>query len=210
MFQFVDHSTQFRVSDDSRKLMGWGTQFIDVDANGVLDLFITNGHLHGTPMPSQLYVGLKQHTFHPVPAVAGSCLSNLREGRSVATADWNRDFKVDLIVTDRTASIALFQNQSECGGLIGLHVRGTTSSRDAVGTRVDVIIAHQRSSFQVTGGSGYFSSNEKTLWIGTGSHRVIDAIQVRWPSGTEETFTDIASGQEYVLLEERGLFPVGR
>ena len=48
------------------------------------------------------------------------------------------------------------------------------------------------------------SSSDTLVHFGTGTHETIDRITVRWPSGAEESFFDLAANQRYSLTEPAG------
>ncbi len=56
---------------------------------------------------------------------------------------------------------------------------------------------------QLTGGDGYQASNQRLLVLGLGDDPGIAELVVRWPSGREQTFRDLAAGGEYLLVEGR-------
>lgn len=51
---FEDQANQFGLTPVEIKTTGWGAQFLDVDADGWLDLFVANGHLENFNTPVDL------------------------------------------------------------------------------------------------------------------------------------------------------------
>ena len=51
-------------------------------------------------------------------------------------------------------------------------------------------------------GSSYLSQSDTSLTLGTGSHGKIDKLEVRWPAGRTDTFTDLLPGRVLIVDEE--------
>ena len=54
---------------------------------------------------------------------------------------------------------------------------------------------------QMKSASGYMSAGEPVIHLGLGDHEAIDHLIVRWPSGHEQAFADVAPGQAYTVYE---------
>ncbi len=86
--RFVDITDQAGVGDAGG--FGMGASFADYDADGVLDLYVTNRG------PNRLYRGLASGTFEEVGGLAG--VDDSRWSTGVAWGDYDRDGHVDLFV----------------------------------------------------------------------------------------------------------------
>ena len=157
--EFVDDTQRAGLADTSRSMLGFGCQFLDIDCDGRLDLFVANGHLHEPPQPAQLYYNLGGGRFREVSRESGEYFATPRMGRSVATLDWNRDLLPDVVVTYQTENTSLLLNQSAAGRRISLRMIGSISNRDAIGTRIRVRAGDRDSYFRVDRGGGYFAAN---------------------------------------------------
>ena len=51
------------------------------------------------------------------------------------------------------------------------------------------------------GGGSYLSAGDPRLHFGLGGSTRIDAIEVRWPSGAVDRYTDLAADPAYLLRE---------
>ena len=81
---------------------------------------------------------------------------------------------------------------------------GTRSNRSAIGARVRVVIGDRAQVGEVMSGSGYYSQNDLRLHFGLGQSKQVDAIEVRWPSGTNQTLRDVKANQVLRIEEPRG------
>ena len=125
-------------------------------------------------------------------------------GRGLARLDWNRDGREDFAVSNLDTPASLVTNRTaETGHFLALQLRGVQSNRDAIGTTVVANVGERRLFKQMTAGDGYQASNQRQLVFGLGEHRIIDEILIRWPSGREQKFSQVAGDVEYLLVEGR-------
>ena len=197
---FVDQIARSGLREPCWKMLKWGTQFIDPDLDGDLDLVIANGHLNdysdqGVPytMPTQFFRNDGKGRFKEIPkAELGPYFHSHVLGRAVARCDWNRDGKEDLVVTHVDAPVALLTNQTKTvGHSLRLQLRGITSSRDAIGTTVRIKVGERSLVTQLTAGDGFEAVNERTLVIGLGNATQADQVTLTWPSGDVQTLTNV-------------------
>ncbi|MEX1028325.1 MAG: FG-GAP-like repeat-containing protein [Candidatus Paceibacterota bacterium] len=202
--EFVDDTQRAGLADSSRNMLGFGCQFLDIDCNGWLDLFVANGHLHDIAQPAQLYYNQGGGRFREVSKDADRYFERPRMGRSVATLDWNRDRLPDLVVTYQVENVSLLLNQSTAGQRLSLRLIGSTSNRDAIGTQIRAHVGGRDSYFRVDRGGGYFAANDPQVIIGCGSAAEVDHLEVTWPSGEVASWQGVATGKAYVMIEGKG------
>ena len=85
------------------------------------------------------------------------------------------------------------------------HLIGTKSNRAAIGARVTIHAAGMMQFDEVRGGGSYLSQNDLRLHFGLGLAEKIDAVEVRWPSGTVENLKDVAADKIYTIVEGQGV-----
>jgi len=214
---FEDRTRETGLESSSMKVLGFGTQFIDVDLDGTLELFVANGHVDdlrstGRPwrMPAQLYRQSRGRLVPVEPDHAGAYFQQKWLGRAAARCDWNRDGQNDLLVGHLHAPSSLLTNTTNgTRGFLSLRLFGVESPRDAIGTTVKATIGEKTIVRQLTAGDGYQTSNERRLIFGTGDGTTIDRLVIRWPSGQSQEFETVASSQEVWLVEGGDLVPNG-
>ncbi len=209
---FEDSTRASQLHHPSLKMLGFGTQFIDADLNGDLDLIVTNGHIddlstEGIPyeMPAQFFSNDGQGNFTEVPAdTLGPYFKKKNLGRGLARLDWNRDGRDDIAVSHLDVPFALLTNRTEdVGHFVSLQLRGTESSRDAIGSVVTVSAGGKRLVRELTAGDGFQASNERRIVIGIGSAEAVEELTVRWPSGINQKFENIPVDTELLFIESR-------
>jgi thioredoxin-like negative regulator of GroEL len=213
---FEDQTRQTGLEAPSFSMLGFGTQFLDADLDGRLELFVANGHVDDLSrlnrpyrMPPQLFRWDGRGRFAELsPDQLGSYFMQNWLGRPAARLDWNRDGRDDLTIGHLYDPIALLTNTTrDMGGHLALRLFGVESPRDAIGTTVRARIGSRTIVRQLTAGDGYQCGNERKLIVGTGDADAIDELQVRWPSGREQRFADVAVRRELWLREGREPVP---
>jgi len=212
---FLDQTRRARLPLPTAPVLGFGTQFLDVDNDGWEDLVATNGHVIPPPpgepdderdlMPTQVLANLGDETFLEVPAeTLGPFFAFAGLGRGLVECDWNRDGRQDFCVTSIHAPLALLSNQTpEKKHRLVIRLIGTRTSRDAFGTVATVKAAGRKLMRQLTAGSGYLVSNERHLWFGLGQSPMIDELELAWPSGLVQRFEKLEADQEILIVEDR-------
>jgi hypothetical protein len=121
--------------------------------------------------------------------------------RGAAHADFDRDGRLDLVVTQNGAPTRLFRNR---GAAPGLRVRllGPDPNPDGIGAQVRVVYGDRTGPVrEIHAGSGYWSQNGATQIFGrTGSPT---AVIVRWPGGLETRAAVPPGASEVVVRATR-------
>ena len=211
---FFDRTREAALRDPGFLMLGFGTQFLDADLDGRQDLIVTNGHEGdysdlGEPfqMPPQFFHNVGSGKFVELsPDTLGPFFCGKYLGRGLAKLDWNRDGREDFVVSHLDAPLALCSNQTEnANHSLTVHLRGTRSDRDAIGTQVTITVGDKTLSRSLTAGDGYLASNQRILLFGLGTQSQVDTLTVRWPSGMVDRFSNIAADRELLLREGAGL-----
>lgn len=207
---FVDETLHAGLRQPSLSMLGFGTQFLDGDLDGLPDLIVTNGHIDNYSvssqpyqMPPQFYRNLGQGRFREQPADSlGDFFQGHYLGRGLARLDWNRDGKEDVLISHLDAPAALLSNTTAAaGGFLAVRLCGVQSDRDAIGATVRVTAGGSLRTGQLTAGDGYQASNQRQLVFGLGPARRVDQVTVRWRSGFEQTWVDLPADREILLIE---------
>ncbi|QDU00066.1 FG-GAP-like repeat-containing protein [Gimesia aquarii] len=208
---FLDLTRKSLLHDSSLSVLGFGTQFLDANLNGKLDLIATNGHVEdlsktGMPyqMKTQFFLNTGAGQYKDIPAnELGPFFEEKRLGRGLARLDWNRDGLPEAVITQLQSPVALLQNTTENhGNSLVIHLTGTISSRDAIGTTVRLQVNGQSMMRQLTAGDGYMACNQRILVFGLGNQTEAQNISVEWLSGKKQTFERLAANQEIMIIEE--------
>ena len=190
--------------------LGFGTIFCDFDADGLMDLFIANGHIEnfpGNPLLAQQPQLLEWtgSTWHDCSSMSGPFFEIRQVARGVAAADYDGDGDVDLAVVHQNTPVALLENRAELGRWLGLEFVGTTSNRRGIGCKAVVRCGEQTITQQLIAGSSYASSHQPRLFVGLGPDADNAAtacqVEITWPSGIVQTLDNVALGQTLTVTE---------
>jgi hypothetical protein len=191
--------------------VGWGTQCLDADNDGELDLVATNGHIADFGeagveyrMPTQFFRNLGGGRFVQQSAeTLGPLFEQRGFGRSLATVDWNRDGRTDFVLGKLSDPTAIATNTTAGSGhWLDLRLRARRSARDAIGSMVTV---HQPGAVhfqQLIAGDGFQASNERQLHFGLGKRNVIERIEIRWPSGSVTSLVSVPCDGTLEVVED--------
>ena len=207
---FLDLTADFGLAEPSLNMLGFGTQFLDADLDGDEDLIVTNGHVddlraYGRPyqMPAQFFTQIAPGRYRELSAEQlGPFFAGKYLGRGLARWDWNRDGREDLLISHLDGPAALLTNRvSQPGHYLAVELRGTRSSREAIGAQVRVQLADRTLVKPLTAGDGYQASNQRRLVFGLGDATRVDRLEIHWPAGGREVFTNLGADQELLFIE---------
>jgi len=214
---FKDRNLKFRIAVDSHGVLGFGTQAIDYDNDGLRDLVVTNGHIddavenEGTfRQPAQLFANLRNRFELVEVDDPSGYWGNQHLGRALASLDFDGNGEMDFVVTHLDAPSALLLNQTNAGNhWLQLQLVGTITERDGIGARVRVRVGDQTFTEWVTAGDGYLCSNENIECFGLGASRQVDSIEIHWPTGEPQVFHDLPVDRRWLIVEgEAEAFPL--
>jgi hypothetical protein len=205
---FADKSAAVGLLAPTRPLLGFGVGLVDVNNDGRLDLLSANGHVNdfrpSAPyaMPPQLLLGRSGGTLVDVSTRAGEPFRSTHLGRGLAAGDLDNDGRVDALLVALDEPLVLLHNRSQTlNHWLSLSLTGSVSNRDAIGALVTV---RHGGSLEVAarfGGGSYLSASDPRLHFGLGASRLVDAVEVRWPSGRVDRFARLESDRGYALRE---------
>ena len=210
---FFEKAALFGLRNPTYPMVGFGTQAVDLDHDGWLDLAVVNGHVTNSGKPSEPYQMLPQlfrgtgDAFELIASdeSVGEYWSTAKLGRSLAVLDFNCDGKMDLAVSHLDRPAALLDNQSETKHWIQFQLVGTSSERDAIGAQIKLVAGDQKWSRWVTSGDGFHCRNESMIHVGLGNvSDAIDRLDIQWPSGRAQSFSNLSVDRRWMIIEGQG------
>jgi hypothetical protein len=198
--------------------LGWGTGFIDLDNDGWLDLFLTNGHVYPEVRQLKTEAGYEQRKivyrnggngrFIDVTERLGAPVTTPKAGRGAAFGDFDNDGQVDVAIANINDRPDLFRLTGDARHhWITLQLAGVTSNRNAIGARVHCVAGGVDQWQEVRGGGSYLSQNDFRVHFGLALATRVDRIDVRWPNGREETWDHLDADKFHTLKEGSGHAP---
>lgn len=179
---------------------GWGARFVDVDNDGLRDLFVAQSHVLDTIEKTTTYLKYKQPLllmrntgkgFVNITATAGAAFNSSIAARGAAFGDLNNDGHLDAVIAVLDEAPVILRNMGTPNHWLGISLIGSKSNRSAAGARVIVTnAAGQKQIFDASTAGSYLSSNDPRIVAGLGNTRGVRSVEVRWPSGRVQTLAN--------------------
>ena len=117
--------------------------------------------------------------FVDVSAAAGEDFQQPGAHRGAAFGDFDRDGRVDAVVSRIGERAELFRQCSPVRNhWLALQLRGRRSNRDGIGAMVHIVTASGEQWNRVTTATGYGGSSDRTAFFGTGRDAVIQTVEI--------------------------------
>ena len=194
--------------------LGWGVSFLDLDLDGWLDLFLVNGHVYPEVEQLKTEAGYRQRKvvyhnrdarFEDVTERLGPPVTEPRAGRGAAFADFDNDGDQDVVVNNVHEPPDLYRlDLQQPRSWLTVRLVGTKSNRSSIGARLRATAGAATQVQEVRGGGSYYSQNDLRASFGLGSATKVDRLEVRWPNGLEEMWTDLEVNRIVTLKEGTG------
>ncbi len=201
-----------RVGQISLPYTGWGTRFVDVDNDGLRDIFVAQSHVLDTIEKNSSYLRYKQtpllmrnngNGFVNISATAGEAFNSSIAARGAAFGDLNNDGQIDAVVSVLNDFPVVLLNKGTRNHWIGISLIGSKSNRQGIGARVTVIDNKARKQiFDVSSAGSYLSSNDPRVIAGIGDAAGVQRIEVVWPSGQRQMVLNPAIDRYLTITEK--------
>ena len=207
---WADETGRTDLINPTLPMVGFGTQAIDLDNDGIDEIIVANGHVgefanDPTPFeqPLQLFRRQASGQYHAVEDDSwGDYFSSTHAGRAVWTMDLNRDGRLDVLITHMYEAVRLLVNHGEdSNNKIAFQLVGTKSSRDATGAVLRFDCNGRKRTLWCLSGDGYFCSNERLLRAGLGTGQKIENLTVTWQDGSVDIIGSLTANAEYVIVQ---------
>jgi len=224
---FADVSFRTGLGLPTIPFLSWGTGFLDFDNDGLLDLFIANGHVYpiadqtewGTTYEQRplLFRNIDGKKFQEVPAATGSGLASVVCARGAAFGDLFNDGHIDVVLNNIDSPPTLLRNVTKPSyHWLGLKLIAQPplptsrlkSPRDAIGAKVFLTSGGIRQRADVFSGGSYASSSDPRVHFGLGSATKIDKLEILWPDGAQQQVPAPAIDQILTITETPRASPI--
>jgi enediyne biosynthesis protein E4 len=208
---FADVTFASGLGGPSMPYLAWGTGLRDFDNDGLLDLFVANGHIYedvddfgiGSTYRERnlLFLNRGGGRFEDATAAAGSGLAVVKSSRGAAFGDLEGDGDVDILVVNMAATPTLLRNDGPGGGFLTLRLLGGHGNRDALGAVVRLTADGRSQVAQVRSGESYLSSHDARQHFGLGAAPAVEALTIRWPDAGRRRFAGLPANRVLVVPE---------
>lgn len=194
---------------------GWDTRFVDVDLDGDEDLIALNGY----ESDNFFYSVLKENFLFRTDITEGqteftdiSVEAGIHENGnsiSMATFDYDNDGDHDLLISNTDDRPFFYENtrihrdNSESANWISLHLKGTVSNADGLGSEL-IVWTNGNAQRRLYYGAGFMSQSLQAVHFGLADAQQIDSLVIRWNNGLIETYFDLPANKHIQLVENQG------
>jgi hypothetical protein len=209
---FDEVSDQAGITLPTRGVLGFGGGFFDYDNDGLLDLFVANGHVYPEveqvspdvrfKQINSLFHNEGQGKFSEATRQAGPGFKTPYVGRGVAFADFDNDGFIDVVVGNNGDPPLLLRNLGGNGShFVNFRLVGNPSNRDAMGARLRLTAGGVTQIREIAGGGSYLSQSDLRANFGLGPATRIDSLEVTWLGGKKQSFRELDADKFYRIDE---------
>jgi len=197
---FTESSVAAGVNDGQ---WGWGTEGVDFDHDGWVDIVATNGW-NGPYFeidPTHLWLNNADGTFTDVRTQVG--IAHTGQGRGLLTFDADRDGDRDILICNNAEPITYYENQLSGPDASSITLEFVTAGTpdlapDGFGTRVEIDAGGMTQLRVLDGGSNYLAQSELSVHAGLGASAAADEVRITWANGETTTLRNVAAGRHTI------------
>ena len=209
----------------------WSVKFADLDADGLADLFVTNGmsrDFQNTDLKQQSIDFQKDgkinapHEFWEQQSVlaernrvyrnAGDLkfvdetdswgLGHNGVSLGAAFGDLDGDGDFDVVVNNFAEAPKLYRNDvATDANQLTIQLVGRASNRMGLGAELRLYCGNEVYLRQANFSRGFMSSDEPIVHFGLGENKHADKLEISWPSGAVQVLQNLTAGCKYVVEE---------
>ncbi len=208
-FEYV--SAHAGITTPTRNHSGWGMRIADFDNDGLPDIVVAQSHVMDNIELTQPSVKYKEpllllrndgKRFVDTSQSGGPGVSQPRASRGAAFGDLDNDGAIDMVISaQQEHAVILKRRPSSTNHWLLVKLEGTTSNRDGIGARVRIAVGGRQQFRTVNTAGSYLSSNDVRAHFGLGTAKVVDEVEVEWPSGKRQKITAVAVDRVLSLTE---------
>jgi len=209
---FIDRAASSKIGRSSLMTLTFGLFLADMDLDGDLDLFTSNGHVQQEVGQTQdgityrqaphLFLNDGNGQFSDIAPAIGGVLQNAYVGRGAVYGDLDRDGDLEIVFTENGGGVHVWRNEVNDGNTwLRIYVKGTTSNRSGLGTTIQVHWDEQVEERVIRSGASFLSQHELVATFGLEASTTVDQIKVFWPGGSETILKNVDANQEILVVE---------
>ncbi|MCK5842169.1 MAG: VCBS repeat-containing protein [Candidatus Sabulitectum sp.] len=187
--------------DDTRT-----SAFTDYNNDGWLDIFSSHHDFYS--YSNIMWMNNGDGTFSNTGVSLGLSGEWIGDYFGTAWGDYNLDGDIDLFAVGHIDKWVLYRNdmsETMPANYIVLELEGTTSNRDAIGALVTADLGTHTLTRVIGGGEGYHDYHSLPIEFGLYDATAIQTLEINWPSGLVETYSNIAANQYIYAVEGDGI-----
>jgi hypothetical protein len=179
----------------------WGSLWIDVDNDGLQDLFVSTTVGLFTSSQNLFFKNIGEEGFEDATIEYG-IVGDLSPSMCTIMGDLNNDGYFDYYNNNNDPfNSDLWRNVGGSNNFLALTLEGTISNSDAIGTNVKAFFGGQQAMRLKQFGESYIAQNSGKEIFGLGENEIVDSLIIEWPNGLIEKYFNIVSNHFYHFIE---------
>ena len=183
---------------------GWSTGMFDFNNDGWKDLFVAAGHVmdnaemsssRRSRQPDLIFLNRIGRKFD-LQTLPGEALH-----RGAAFGDFDRDGRIDAVVTRLNEPPLVLRNVTQGGNWLEFALLGRKSNREGIGAMIHITANAGQQWNRVTTSTGYGGSSDRIVHFGLGAATLVSNVEIRWPSGVIQNLSAVAANQILTVQE---------
>jgi enediyne biosynthesis protein E4 len=204
------------IASPTRPYVGFGVLLLDYDNDTRLDMAIVNGHVMDNTtlfrqgskhaQPNLLMHNEDGRRFRAAGTLPTQGNTPDKVSRGLAAADFDNDGDLDLLVTNNGDRVDLLRNDGgNARNALLIQLVARTSAPNGIGARVVAKVGSRTLLRDVKAGSSYLSQSDTRVHFGLDRADAVERLEVHWPGGATEVFTNVAANQILTIRQGNGI-----
>lgn len=210
--RFMDIADRKGLGQIALQFVGWGTEFVDFDGDGWVDLVVANGNTleFDGPAPKRLkpqepflFWNRRGEHFHDLAPLNPS-LAQQHVSRGLAVSDYDNDGDMDILLVHLGEGVQLLRNEMQTGHWLKVRLRSRLKNGAALGFGDGAkAIAHVNEAGlrRTVSSASYLSQSSRTLHFGLGAAKIVERLEVRWLGGQTSFFANLDADATWEITE---------
>ena len=210
--QFAENTSMAGLGLATSTMSGWSNAIVDLDNDGWKDLYVARSNVIDNVAlftqrqygePNTVFRNLGTGRFQDVTATTGHGFQEPAVNRGAAFGDLDNDGRMDLVVNVLNGKARVFHNTTKNENhWVLLKLTGVKSNRMGIGAQIRLTMPNGTMQYDhVSTSTGYASSSDPRVHFGLGTARVIQEVQIVWPSGIKQVLKDVSADRVVEISE---------
>ncbi len=209
--QFTDSTYPSHIGQGTMKKVSFGLLLEDFDNDGWPDLHVCNGHVYpvadkvptldGYEQADLFFHNLGKGNYKNVSDLVGPASKLKGVSRGSATADFDHDGDLDIVINNLDRAPFFLENKSSVGNWIQIAAQNERGM-PAYGARL-IVESNLRSQIaELHSGASFLSQSSPVMHFGLGKDMTVKKITVRWPDGTTSELSTVKANQRMIIRKK--------
>jgi hypothetical protein len=203
---FKDVTKSYKVNT---LMFAMGADFGDLNNDGYLDFYVSTGEPnYNALLPNRMFLNVDGNYFDEVTRQGG--FGHVQKGHAVSFADLDNDGDQDIYGVMGGAYEGdvffntFFENPISDNNWVKIKLQGTKSNQVGFGSKLKIKFIEngkERTVYRTISSGSSFGENPFVQEIGIGKATVVSNLEINWPSGQIQQFSNVLPNKKYLAME---------